>query len=70
MSKQERRIRIWKAFLTLMAAFLIFAGPTYIVFLLTYEMGVSYAYSVTFGVILLILGLMIVFWLVKTGGIE
>jgi len=69
MSKQETRTRIWKTFLTLIAAFLIFAGPTYVVFLIQ-EIGVSYAYSVIFGVILLILGLVIVFMLVKAGEIE
>ena len=69
MSKQETRSRIWKTFLTLIAAFLIFAGPTYVVFLV-HEIGVPYAYSVILGVILLILGLVIVFMLVKAGEIK
>jgi len=69
MSKRETKTRVWKAFLILLAAFLIFAGPTYIVYL-TQKIGVSYIYSVTFGIALLFLGLVITYKLVKAGEIS
>ena len=69
MSRQETMIRIRKTLLTLIAAFLIFAGPTYVVFL-AQKIGISYAYSLILGIVLLVLGLIIVFRLVKAGELE
>ena len=69
MSKHETRARVWRAILLLLAVSLIFAGPTYIVYLIQ-RIGVSYAYSVAFGFALLILGLAIIYRLIKTGEIS
>ncbi|HDI12192.1 MAG TPA: hypothetical protein ENF63_01210 [Candidatus Bathyarchaeota archaeon] len=69
MSKNETRTRIWRTFLVLFAVFLIFAGPTYIVYLIQ-KIGVSSAYSIAFGFALLILGIAIAYRLVKSGEIR
>jgi len=69
LSKHETRTRIWRAFLILFAVFLIFAGPTYIVYL-TQKIGVSSAYSIAFGFALLILGIATAYRLVKSGEIR
>jgi len=69
LSKNETRTRIWRAFLILFAVFLIFAGPTYVVYL-TQKIGVSPAYSIAFGFALLILGIAIAYRLVKSGEIR
>lgn len=63
------RIRIWKTILFLLAAFLIFAGPSYVVYLIQ-KIGVSSPYSTAFGFVLLILGVAIIYRLVKSGEIE
>ena len=69
MSRNEMRIRIWKTILFLLAAFLIFAGPSYVVYLIQ-KIGVSPPYSIAFGFVLLILGIAIIYRLVKSGEIE
>ena len=69
MSRHERRTRVWKAILILLAAFLIFAGPSYVVYLIQ-KIGVSSPYSTAFGFVLLILGIAIIYRLVKSGEIE
>lgn len=69
MSKHETRRRVGRAILVLLTAFLIFAGPTYVVYL-TQRIGVSYAYSVAFGLALLLLGLAMAYKLIKAGEIK
>jgi len=69
LSKHERRTRVWKAILILLAAFLMFAGPSYVAYLVR-EIGVSPSYSLVFGFVLLILGVAITYRLIKSGEME
>ena len=69
MSRHERKTRVWKAILILLAAFLMFAGPSYVVYLVR-EIGVSPLYSFVFGFVLLILGIAITYRLIKSGEIK
>ena len=69
MSGRETKARVWKTFLILLAAFLIFAGPTYVAYL-AQQAGVSPIYSTVFGFALLILGIAIAYRLVKSGEIK
>ena len=69
MSRHERRTRVWKAVLILLAAFLMFAGPSYVAYLVR-EIGVSPPYSLVFGFVLLILGVAITYRLIKSGEME
>ena len=69
MSRHERRTRVWKTVLVLLAAFLMFAGPSYVVYLVR-EIGVSPPYSFVFGFVLLILGIAITYRLIKSGEME
>ena len=69
MSGRETKARVWKTFLILLAAFLIFAGPSYVAYLVR-EIGVSPSYSLVFGFVLLILGVAITYRLIKSGEME
>ena len=55
----------WKVFLIILAAFLMFAGPTYLVLILINALNVNYGVSMIIGFILFLLGLSIVFFLTK-----
>ena len=69
MGGRETKVRLWKVFLILLAAFLMFAGPTYVVYLAR-QARVSPIYSIAFGFALLILGAAIAYRLVKSGEIR
>jgi hypothetical protein len=51
--------------LTLITAVLIFAGPTYIPYLLSETIGVDYILSITVGAILFIAGLAMLVYLIR-----
>jgi hypothetical protein len=58
--------KFWKTFLTVLAVFLTFAGPTYVVygvFLKILKMG--YAVSMASGFALFIVGLVLILYLIK-----
>ncbi len=55
----------WKVFLIILAAFLMFAGPTYLVLILINALNVNYGVSMIIGFILFLLGLSIVLFLTK-----
>lgn len=57
--------KFWKTFLVLLAAFLTFAGPTYIPYVLIGILEVDYAVSMVSGFILLIVGLVLIRYLIK-----
>jgi len=57
--------RFWKIFLVVLVAFLTFAGPTYIVYLLQNVLEINYAVSMVSGFVLLIAGLVLIWYLVK-----
>lgn len=54
-----------RIFLTLFAVVLIFAGPTYIPYVLADILNVNYVVSVVTGLILFIAGLLLLWFLVK-----
>ncbi|MCW4004455.1 MAG: hypothetical protein NWE95_11145 [Candidatus Bathyarchaeota archaeon] len=51
--------------LTIVAVFLIFVGPTYIPFLLANVIGMEYFASIGVGLVLFILGLVVLFFLIR-----
>lgn len=57
--------KFWKAFLTMLATFLMFAGPTYIVYALINFLKMDYAISMVSGFILFIIGLVLIFYMIK-----
>ena len=63
--KIDLNSRFWKTFLTLLAVFLIFAGPTYVVYALTNVLNMEYMLSMLSGGVLFIVGLVLLWYLVK-----
>jgi len=57
--------KFWRATLLIVSVLLIFAGPTYIPYLMVDILGVNYVASVVLGVVLLILGLVLLWFLVR-----
>jgi len=57
--------KFWKTFLVVVAAFLTFAGPTYVVYVFLNVLGLSYAISMLSGFILLVVGLVLTWYLIK-----
>jgi len=64
-SKLDLSSNFWKAFLTLLAALLTFAGPTYVVLVLLNVLEINYAVSMVTGFILFIAGLALIWYLIK-----
>lgn len=57
--------KFWKTFLTVLAALLTFAGPTYIVYALVNILNVDYFVSMASGIILFVAGLGIIWYLIR-----
>jgi len=57
--------KFWKTFLTVLAAFLTFVGPTYIVYVLIRILRIEYFVSMISGIVLFIAGLVLVWYLIK-----
>jgi hypothetical protein len=57
--------KFMKILLVLTTVFLIFAGPTYVSYLLAEVLNLNYLVSVTVGFSLFLLGLFLVYFLVK-----
>ena len=57
--------KFWKTFLTLLAALLTFAGPTYVVLILLNVLEIGYAVSMVTGFVLFVAGLALTWYLVK-----
>ena len=57
--------KFMKVFLVLVAAFLVFAGPTYVPYVLTNVLNVNQAASMAFGFVLLIIGLALMVHLIR-----
>ena len=51
--------------LTIIAALLIFVGPTYIPYLLLETLGVNYVISIVVGLVLFIVGLVMLVYLIR-----
>jgi hypothetical protein len=57
--------KFWRTFLVIVAALLIFVGPTYIPYLLVGLLKVNYVASIVSGFVLLIIGLVLMWFLVR-----
>jgi hypothetical protein len=57
--------KFWKTFLVILAAFLTFVGPTYMVYLLLKVLDLSLAVSMISGFILFVAGLALILYLIK-----
>jgi len=55
----------WRTFLTVLAAFLTFVGPTYVVYVLINILKVDYGISMISGIILFIAGLVLIWYLTR-----
>jgi uncharacterized membrane protein HdeD (DUF308 family) len=62
--------KFWRILLVIGAVLLIFAGPTYVPYLLANLLKVDYAISVVFGLVLLIIGLVLMWYLIRKKIIE
>jgi len=57
--------KFWKTLLTVLAAFLTFAGPTYIVYVLMNILKIDYFVSMTSGIVLFVAGLVLIWYLIR-----
>jgi hypothetical protein len=57
--------KFWRIFLVIVAALLIFAGPTYVPYVLVDILDVNYAVSIVSGFVLLIIGLGLMWYLIR-----
>ena len=62
--------KFMRIFLVLVAALLVFAGPTYVPYLLGDVLKISAAIAIAFGLVLLILGLALMWYLIRKKVIE
>jgi hypothetical protein len=62
--------KFWRTLLTLLSVFLIFAGPTYVVYALAVLLEVNLVASFAVGFVLFALGLVLMWYLVKKKAIE
>ena len=68
-NKKTNRINLqsnfWKTVLVVLAALLTFAGPTYMVYLLTNVLDINYVVSMASGLVLFVIGLIIIRYLIR-----
>ena len=57
--------KFWRTTLVIIAGLLIFAGPTYVPYVLSNILRVDYVASVVSGVVLLVIGLLLMWYLVR-----
>ncbi len=57
--------KFWRTSLLIIAVFLVFAGPTYVPYVLSDILSVNYIASILTGLVLLIVGLLLVWFLVR-----
>jgi len=57
--------KFWKTFMIVLAAFLTFAGPTYIIYAFVNILKIDYFISMASGIILFLAGLVIIWYLTK-----
>jgi len=61
----ELNSTFWKVFLIILAVLLMFAGPTYLVLILINALNINYGISMVIGFTLFLLGLFIMFFLIR-----
>ncbi len=69
-AKFDLSSRFWKILLILLAAFLTFAGPTYVVYVLIETLEINYVASMGSGFALFVVGLVLIRYLIKNGVIS
>jgi len=57
--------KFWRTTLVVFAGLLIFAGPTYVPYVLSNILRVDYVASVVLGAVLLIVGLLLMWYLIR-----
>ena len=57
--------KFWKTFMIVLAAFLTFAGPTYVIYALINILKIDYFVSMASGFILFLAGLVLIWYLMK-----
>jgi hypothetical protein len=57
--------KFWKTLLTLLAAFLTFAGPTYMVYVFRNILEIDYFVSIASGIVLFVAGLALIWYLIR-----
>ena len=57
--------KFWKAFLIVLAVFLTFAGPTYVVYALLHVLKINYFVSMVSGFALFLVGLVLIWYLIR-----
>jgi uncharacterized membrane protein len=57
--------KFWRTLLTVLAAFLTFAGPTYVVYVLIRILKIDYFLSMISGIVLFMAGLVLIWYLIK-----
>jgi len=62
--------KFMRVFLVLVAALLVFAGPTYVPYVLTDLLHVNQVAAVVFGFVLLVMGLALMWYLIRKKIIE
>jgi hypothetical protein len=62
--------KFWKTFLVILAAFLTFVGPTYMVYLFLNVLDLSWAISMISGFVLFVVGLTLILYLIKRKVID
>ncbi|MDI6691659.1 MAG: hypothetical protein QME50_07375 [Candidatus Bathyarchaeota archaeon] len=74
MRKEARRFdlssKFWRTLLLVLAAFLVFVGPTYVVYVLNIILEINFAVSMVSGFALFIVGLALIWYLLKKGVIS
>ncbi|MEM2953672.1 MAG: hypothetical protein QXU21_05295 [Candidatus Bathyarchaeia archaeon] len=63
--KLDLTSKFWRTSLTLLAALLTFAGPTYVVLVLFNVLEINYAVSMVTGFVLFVAGLALMWYLIK-----
>ena len=64
-AKVDLSSKFWKTLLTVLAAFLTFVGPTYMVYVLRNILEIDYFASMISGIALFIAGLVIIWFLIR-----
>jgi hypothetical protein len=57
--------KFWRTSLLIIAVFLVFAGPTYVPYALADVLHVNYVASILAGAVLLIIGLLLLWFLIR-----
>ena len=64
-SRLDSSPKFWKTLLVILAAFLTFTGPTYMVYLFLNVLELSWVVSMISGFILFVVGLALILYLIK-----